>query len=110
MADAELTLFLEDWRGYSAYEIAVQHGFSGTEAEWVQSLKGEAGRDGEGITVNGLLPMNGNIALTGRDIPLDPGEGQPTLEARLSALAQALGTVGAALTEAEIDEALEQQG
>ena len=26
-------------QGWSAYEIAVQHGFVGTEAEWVQSLK-----------------------------------------------------------------------
>lgn len=26
-------------RGLSAYEVAVQHGFVGTEAEWVQSLK-----------------------------------------------------------------------
>lgn len=26
-------------KGWSAYEVAVQHGFVGTEAEWVQSLK-----------------------------------------------------------------------
>lgn len=26
-------------QGWSAYEVAVQHGFVGTEAEWVQSLK-----------------------------------------------------------------------
>lgn len=25
-------------RGYSAYEIAVQHGFEGTEEEWLASL------------------------------------------------------------------------
>lgn len=25
-------------RGYSAYEIAVQHGFQGTEEEWLESL------------------------------------------------------------------------
>lgn len=25
-------------RGYSAYEIAVQHGFEGTETEWLESL------------------------------------------------------------------------
>lgn len=33
------------WRGYylSAYGIAVAHGYSGTEAEWLASLKGEQG-------------------------------------------------------------------
>lgn len=28
-------------RGYSAYEIAVIHGFVGTEEEWLESLKGD---------------------------------------------------------------------
>ena len=32
--------------GKSAYIIAVEHGFSGTENEWLQSLKGVDGRDG----------------------------------------------------------------
>ena len=32
--------------GYSAYEIAVQNGFVGTEAEWLASLKGEDGEQG----------------------------------------------------------------
>ena len=32
--------------GKSAYIIAVEHGFSGTETEWLQSLKGADGRDG----------------------------------------------------------------
>lgn len=30
-------------RGYSAYEVAVEHGFEGTEGEWLLSLKGETG-------------------------------------------------------------------
>lgn len=29
--------------GYSAYEVAVQNGFVGTEEEWIESLKGEQG-------------------------------------------------------------------
>ena len=33
-------------RGYSAYEIAVQNGFVGTEEEWLASLKGEQGEPG----------------------------------------------------------------
>lgn len=32
--------------GYSAYEIAVQEGFVGTEAEWLASLKGAKGDTG----------------------------------------------------------------
>ena len=32
--------------GKSAYEIAVEHGFVGTEAEWLESLKGVNGKDG----------------------------------------------------------------
>ena len=36
--------------GKSAYIIAVEHGFTGTENEWLQSLKGADGKDG--ITPN----------------------------------------------------------
>ena len=48
--------------GYSAYRIAVMHGFEGTEEEWLQSLKGEPGkpgvdgapgRDGEDANIEG---------------------------------------------------------
>ena len=34
-------------RGYSAYEIAVQQGFTGTVEEWLESLKGEQGPKGD---------------------------------------------------------------
>lgn len=33
-------------RGKSAYEVAVDNGFSGTEQEWLESLKGKDGKDG----------------------------------------------------------------
>lgn len=33
--------------GKSAYEIAVEHGFEGTEQEWLESLKGERGEKGD---------------------------------------------------------------
>ena len=33
--------------GKSAYIIAVEHGFTGTEAEWLESLKGKDGTDGQ---------------------------------------------------------------
>ena len=41
--------------GKSAYEIAIEHGFVGTEAEWLESLKGVDGKDG----VNGLPGRDG---------------------------------------------------
>lgn len=34
-------------RGYSAYEIAVQNGFVGTEQQWLASLKGQQGEPGQ---------------------------------------------------------------
>lgn len=34
-------------RGYSAYELAVQNGYEGTEVEWINSLKGDKGEQGE---------------------------------------------------------------
>ena len=43
--------------GKSAYEIAVENGFVGTEAEWLASLKGtdgKDGQDGQGATVTAL--------------------------------------------------------
>ncbi len=33
--------------GKSAYEVAVRNGFSGTEAEWLRTLRGEKGEAGE---------------------------------------------------------------
>lgn len=40
-----------NWRGYSAYEIAVQHGYTGTEEEWLASLHGTDGRDGDDYVI-----------------------------------------------------------
>ena len=37
--------------GYSAYEVAVNNGYVGTEAEWLASLHGRDGRDGVDGTV-----------------------------------------------------------
>lgn len=33
--------------GKSAYEVALQNGFTGTEADWLTSLKGQKGDAGE---------------------------------------------------------------
>lgn len=44
-------------KGYylSAYAIAVVHGFEGTEADWLASLKGEKGDQGTGLDLRGLI-------------------------------------------------------
>ena len=42
-------------RGYSAYEVAIQNGFDGTEAKWLDSLKGTKGDKGD----KGDTPMKG---------------------------------------------------
>ena len=52
--------------GKSAYEIAIEHGFVGTEAEWLESLKGVDGKNG----VDGLPGKDGKSGadgLPGRD-------------------------------------------
>lgn len=39
--------------GKSAYIIAVEHGFSGTETEWLESLKGADGSDADDMDLSG---------------------------------------------------------
>lgn len=53
-------LYVAGTRGYSAYEIAVQNGFVGTEEEWLASLKGEQGEQGiEGKSAYQVAVENG---------------------------------------------------
>lgn len=54
--------------GKSAYEIAVENGFVGTEAEWLESLKGADGKDG----INGRDGVDGKDGAKG-----DPGPAGP---------------------------------
>lgn len=64
-------------QGDSAYEIAVQNGFNGTEEEWLASLKGEAGKDGKDSEVDSTFSILGAAAdskLTG--IRFETIEGQ----------------------------------
>ncbi len=51
-------------RGKSAYEIAVDNGFKGTEKEWLLSLKGDPGASG----VNGKDGVNFNDGYTVMDL------------------------------------------
>ena len=38
----------------NAYDVAVKNGFQGTEAEWLQSLKGANGSDGEDLDIEAI--------------------------------------------------------
>jgi hypothetical protein len=54
---------LQGDEGLSAYEIAVNNGFVGTESEWITSLKGDAGTNG----TNGYTPVKGVDYFDGDD-------------------------------------------
>ena len=71
MYEASLEIRLDDWRGFSAYEVAVRAGFEGTEEEWLRSLHGA---DGMTTSFNGIEHIGGNVPLTGADIPVSPGD------------------------------------
>ncbi len=67
--------------GKSAYEIAVMHGFQGTEEEWLESLKGEKGENGEN---GGIDPNNvktninmGGYKITGLGTPTEDTDAVP---------------------------------
>ena len=57
-------------RGKSAYEIAVDNGFEGTEQEWLDELKGTDGKDG----TNGMDGTNGVSGADGKDAPVSVQE------------------------------------
>lgn len=70
MNTPQIRLQLQEWRGYSAYEVAVRNGFTGTQKEWLESLKGGVLQ----ITVNGRnVDENGNITLLASDIKVQDG-------------------------------------
>ena len=61
--------------GKSAYEIAVEYGFVGTETEWLESLKGVDGKDGVNGK-DGCDGRNGVDGLPGKD-GKDSADGLP---------------------------------
>lgn len=70
MNEPKIRVELDRWRGYSAYEVAVQNGYTGTQKEWLEDLKGGAIQ----ITVNGkVVDTDGDIKLYAGDIPMGPG-------------------------------------
>ena len=52
--------------GESAYQIALNHGFVGTEAEWLASLKGDKGEKGTNGD-DGYSPVKGTDYWTDED-------------------------------------------
>lgn len=76
---SSMNLDLHAWRGYSAYELAVQQGFEGTESEWLASLHG---RDGVEAVINGLSPnADGTLLLTGENIAVAPADARTLAQA-----------------------------
>ena len=87
-----LRLNMDTWRGYSAYEIARRHGYTGTEEEWLQSLKGADGSAGGVQTVNNISPVNDNVTLRAANISCTAGSAE-TVKDRLDSHAAALTTL-----------------
>ena len=58
--------------GLSAYELAVQEGFIGSLTEWLESLKGNDGKDGTD-GVNGQDGINGKDGLSAYEIAVQNG-------------------------------------
>ena len=53
----------------SAYQVAVKHGYAGTEAEWVTSLKGDKGEAGAGLNIKGQVGTEAQLpALDDSDV------------------------------------------
>lgn len=52
--------------GDSAYQVAVENGFVGTEAEWLETLQGDTGDEGRGIT-SLAINISGHLVVTYTD-------------------------------------------
>lgn len=69
---------LKKLQGYSAYEVAVINGFSGTEEEWLASLNGDKGDPGV-VDENGLVLKD---QTTGEKYTLYVSDGKLTMAER----------------------------
>jgi len=58
--------------GLSAYELALQEGFTGSVTDWLESLKGNDGKDGTD-GVNGQDGINGKDGLSAYEIAIQNG-------------------------------------
>lgn len=55
---------LKKVHGYSAYDLAVEHGFNGTVEEWLESLRGKDGDKGD----KGTMELHGELDALGERI------------------------------------------
>lgn len=63
--EIEIEVIPTGTEGLSAYEVAVKEGFEGTESEWLESLKGEAGETPDiSIGTTQTLPAGSNAIVT----------------------------------------------
>ena len=70
---------LESQNGKSAYELAVENGYDGTEEEWLESLKGEPGIDGNSCSIEVAEEENGYSLMVQNTIGNDGGAFAETL-------------------------------
>lgn len=94
----ELKMKLTSVRGYSAYEIALQHGFVGTEEEWLESLHGSE------ITVNNKShDANNNINIYAANIPYGSSDEEKVISVKqkLKDLANADTAMAGDITDLE---------
>lgn len=74
--DTNVILNFEIPRGFdgkSAYQIALDNGFEGTEEEWLESLKGEPGSGGAGSGEPGAPGADGEDGKSAYEIAVDNG-------------------------------------
>lgn len=62
----------QNQQGDSAYQVAVNNGFTGTEQEWLTSLKGDTGQDGSNGQ-DGVPGQDGNDGLSAYQLAVQEG-------------------------------------
>ena len=84
--------------GLSAYEIAVRHGFEGTEEEWLASLKGE---QGDAFTYSDFTPEQiADLKKPAVDAAKDAAEAAEKARTAATEAGKAAGTANQAATNA----------
>lgn len=61
-------------RGYSAYQVAVKNGFTGTEAEWIASIEGVEGKSAYQVAVANGFEGTVTAWLESLKVKGDPGD------------------------------------
>ena len=83
-------------QGDSAYQVALNNGFEGTEQEWLESLKGEAGSYDDTAIQESVSYLNQDVLLL--KATTSSLEGQDLLmEERITAIENTIGTLNDSL-------------